>query len=88
MLFGKKFKVLQELPKVYHLVGDGYPEYFYAKEHDGDLLYAIIDDNFGQPSPANDDDSPYAIKLRTRSEEILRDLEAKGYIQEVRNKQN
>lgn len=87
MLFGKKFKVLKELPEVYHLVGDGYPEYFYAKEHDGNLLYVIIDDNFGQPSPANYDDSPYAIKLRTRSEEILRELEAKGYIQKVRNKQ-
>lgn len=85
MLFGKEFKVLKELPTVYYLVGDGYPEYFQAHEKEGSLEYCIIDDNFGQPSPANYDDSPYAIKLRTRSEEILRDLEKEGYIKEIRN---
>ena len=84
MLFGKKFKVLRELPKVFRKVGDGYPEYFIAFEDDGKLIYCIIDDNFGQPSPANDSDSPYAEKLRTRSEEILRELEREGYIKEIR----
>lgn len=84
MLFGKDFKVLQPLPRVYKRVGDGYPEYFWAYEKDGKLDYCIIDDNFGQPSPANRSDTPYAIKLRTRSEEILRDLVNNGYIKEIK----
>lgn len=84
MLFGKKFTVLRELPKIYRKVGDGYPEYFHAYEKNGELKYVILDDNFMQPSPANDDDSPYAKKLRTRSEEILRELEREGYIKEIR----
>lgn len=84
MLFGKKFKVLRELPKIYRKVGDGYPEYFYAYEKNGELEYVILDDNFMQPSPANNADSPYAEKLRIRSEEILRELERDGYIQEIR----
>ena len=84
MLFGKDFKVLKELPNVYKLVGDGYPEYFWAYEENGFLEYCILDDDFGQPSPANHVDTPYAIKLRTRSEEILRELEREGYIEEIR----
>ena len=84
MLFGKEFKVLKELPKVYRRVGEGYPEYFIAYEEEGMLEYYIMDEKFGFPSPANDSDSPYAIKLRTRSEEILRELEKEGYIKEIR----
>lgn len=86
MLFGKKFVVLKELPTIFRLVGDGYPEYFYATEEMGELEYCIMDDNFGQPSPANYENSPYADKLRTRSDEILRELEKQGYIKEIRNK--
>lgn len=84
MLFGKEFKVLKELPKVYRKVGDGYPEYFYAYEKNGKLEYNILDENFMQPSPAMYDFSPYAEKLRIRSEEILRELEREGYIKEIR----
>lgn len=84
MLFGKRFEVLKDLPRVYRLIGDGYPEYFWAYEENGELAYTIMDDNFGQTSPANNIDSPYAIKLRTRSEEILRELEKEGYIKEIR----
>lgn len=84
MLFGKSFKVLRELPRVFRLIGDNYPEYFMAFEENGQLYYCIFDDRFGQPSPANHVDSPYAVKMRTRSEEILRELEREGYIKEVR----
>jgi hypothetical protein len=84
MLFGKEFKVLKELPEVFRLVGDGYPEYFMAREEDGKLVYDIVDTQLGNSSPANHSDSPYAIKLRTRSEEILRELEREGYIKEIR----
>lgn len=84
MLFGKRFRVIREFPKVFRLIGDGYPEYFIAYGDCGQLYYGIFDDSFGQPSPANFDDSPYAKKLKTRSEEILRELEREGYIVEVR----
>lgn len=85
MLFGKKIQVLREIPKVWRYVGEGYPEYFWAYELNGYLEYCIIDDTFGRPSPANFVDSPYAIKLRTRAEEILRELEKEGYIKEIRD---
>lgn len=84
MLFGKNFEVLKELPMVFRLIGDSYPEYFMAFEKNGQLHYCIFDDRFGKPSPANDADSPYAVKMRTRSEEILRELEREGYIKEIR----
>lgn len=85
MLFGKKFEILKELPRVYYKVGDGYPEYFHAyKNREGQLEYTILDENSMQPSPANYDMSPYADKLRTRSEEVLRELERQGYIKEIR----
>ena len=48
------------------------------------VYYCIFDDRFGQPSPANHVDSPYAVKMRTRSEEVLRELEREGYIKEIR----
>ena len=82
-MFGKEFKVLKELPSVFKKVGDNYPEYFYAYEKEGKLEYCIIDDNFGQLSPANYSDSDYAKKLRGRSETILLDLLNKGYIEVI-----
>ena len=79
-LFGKKFQVLEKLPNIFEKVGDNYPEYFFAYEKDELLEYCIIDDNFGQPSPANTHSGEYAKKLRNRSSDILKDLINKGYI--------
>ena len=80
-MFGKEFKVLKELPSIYKKVGDNYPEYFWAIEEKGMLEYCIIDDNFCQPSPANDNNGDYAKKLRKRSSKILSDLIEEGYIE-------
>ena len=82
-MFGKEFKVLKELPVIFKKVGDNYPEYFYAYKRDGLLEYCIMDDNFGQPSPANYCDTDYAKKLRDRSSKILEDLVKSGYIEEI-----
>lgn len=79
-MFGKEFKVLKELPCIFKRVGDNYPECFWAYEEDGKLEYCIIDDNFGQPSPANYCDTKYAKKLRDRSGKILETLIEDGYI--------
>ena len=43
------------------------------------LKYEIIDDNFGQPSPANYHNGEYAKKLRKRSSDILQKLINEGY---------
>ena len=43
-MFGKEFKVLKEIPKIYEKVGDDYPEYFLAYEKEGILEYKIIDE--------------------------------------------
>lgn len=83
-MFGKEFKVLKEIPLTFKKVGDNYPEYFWAyKEEDGKLEYCIMDDNFGQPSPANWSDTSYAKKLRDRSSEILEGLVKEGYIEVI-----
>lgn len=82
-MFGKEFKILKELPKIYKKVGDDYPEYFWAYEENGLLEYIIIDDNFGQPSLANTHDGDYAKKLRNRSSKILENLIKEGYIELV-----
>lgn len=82
-MFGKEFKIKKELPRVYKKVGDNYPEYFWAYEEGGKLEYCIMDDTFGQPSPANYSDTEYAKKLRGRSEVILKDLLDKGYIEVI-----
>ena len=82
-MFGKEFKVLKELPTIFKKVGDKYPEYFWAYEENGLLEYCIIDDNFGQPSPANTHEGYYAKKLRSRSSNILENLVKEGYIEEV-----
>lgn len=79
MLFEKEFIVLKNI-RVFEKVGDNYPEYFIAYEKDNELEFYIIDDNFGQPSPANWCDTPYAKKLRKRSENILQRLMNEGYI--------
>ena len=82
-MFGRRFKVLKELPSIFVKVGDEYPEYFYAYDENGELEYYIIDNNFGQPSPANTHDGEYARMLRYRSSNILRDLVKNGYIETI-----
>ena len=80
-LFGKDFKVLKELPKIFKRVSEDYPEYFWAYEEDGMLEYCIIDDNFGQPSPANYHRNKYAEDLRYKCHLILEELLNKEYIE-------
>lgn len=80
-MFGNEFKVLKELPKIFERIGDDYPEYFWAYEENGLLEYCIIDDKFGQPSPANYHDGEYAKKLRKRSGNILESLIKEGYVE-------
>ena len=81
MLFGKEFIVLvEELPTVYRKVGDDYSEYFLGHKEKNEFEYMIIDDNFGQPSPANWCDTSYAKKLQVRSGKILQELINEGYI--------
>lgn len=82
-MFGRRFKVLKELPSIFIKVGDEYPEYFYAYDENGELEYYIIDNNFGQPSPANTHDGEYARMLRYRSSNILKNLVKNGYIETV-----
>ena len=82
-MFGRRFKVLKELPSIFVKVGDEYPEYFYAYDENGELEYYIIDNNFGQPSPANTHDGEYARMLRYRGSNILRDLVKNGYIETI-----
>lgn len=84
-MFGKRFKVLKDMPNIYKKVGDNYPECFWAYSEGGMLKYEIIDDNFGQPSPANYHDGEYAKKLRKRCSEILECLIEEGYIEEFSN---
>ena len=83
-MFGKEFKVSKELPGIFKKVGDNYPEYFHAYKRNGLLEYCILDDNFGQPSPANYHDGEYAKKLRKRSSNILEDLIKEGYIELIK----
>lgn len=82
-MFGKSFRILKELPYIFEKVGDNYPEYFWVCENNGELDYCIIDDNFGQPSPANYHNAEYAKKLRTRCSNILENLIKEGYIEEI-----
>lgn len=84
-MFGRKFKVLKELPCIYKSVGDNYPEYFWAYEENGELDYCIMDDKFGQPSLANTHKGEYAQKLRDRSSKILEGLIKEGYIELVKS---
>ena len=88
VVFGKKFKVLKELPKgrIYMKIGGNlseYPEYFLAYEENGMLEYKIIDDNFGMPSIANTSDSHFAKNLRRLCSGYLKELVMLGYIELV-----
>ena len=83
-MFGKEFKVLKDFSPIYEKVGDKYPECFYVHEKSGNIEYCIIDDNFGQPSPANTHDGEYAKKLRKRSSDILKRLVDDGYIELIK----
>ena len=85
-MFGKEFRVLKKLPKIFKKVGDNYDEYFWAYEENGLLEYCIMDDNFGQPSPANFDSGRYAKKLRNRSGKILKKLVDEKYIEIINDK--
>jgi len=85
-MFGKEFKVLKEFKPIYRNVGDNYLESFSVYVKNGKLEYCIIDDNFGQPSPANYSDTDYAKMLRNRSSKILESLVKLGYIEELKKK--
>ena len=83
MLFGKSFKVIKSFNSIFKKIGK-YEE-FYAFEKGGELEYCILDSLFGQPSPANWDESEYAKKLRNLSEEYLRKLLNEEYIEIINN---
>lgn len=78
-----KYKLLKKLETKSFKVGDKYPEIFFIFEDGEFIRYSIIDDNFGMPSLANNTDTPYAIKLRDRSVEILNRLEKEGFISKI-----
>ena len=85
-MFGKEFKVLKDFKPIYRNVGDNYLESFSVYVKNGKLEYCIVDDNFGQPSPANYSDTDYAKMLRSRSGKILESLVKLGYIEEIKDK--
>ena len=79
-MFGKDFKVLQiPMIDVYEPISKY--EVFYAYEKDGMLEYEIIDDLFGQPSPANWDESDYAQLMRVEASDLLEEMMKKGIIE-------
>ena len=72
-MFGKDFKVLQiPMDSIYKAIGKY--EVFYAHEKNGILEYEILDKLFGQPSPANWDDSEYAYLMREKSSKLLQKM--------------
>ena len=71
-MFGKEFEVLEEFPIIYQPIGKY--EIFYAVIKNGTLEYEIIDGVFGQPSPANWDESEYAQLMRKKASEILQKM--------------
>ena len=79
-MFGKEFRVL-EMPMTVVYQPIGKYEIFYAHEKDGMLEYEIIDGLFGQPSPANWDDSEYAQLMREKSSKLLQGMLDKGIIE-------
>ena len=79
-MFGKKFKVLQ-LPMVVVYQPIGKYEIFYAHEKNGMLEYEILDGLFGQPSPANWDESEYAQSMRKKATNLLKGMIEKGIIE-------
>lgn len=79
-MFGKDFKVLQiPMDSIYKAISKY--EAFYAYEENGMLKYEILDDLFGQPSPANWDDSPYAKLMRSIASDELQKLIDNGIIE-------
>ena len=79
-MFGKEFRVL-EMPMAVVYQPIGKYEIFYAYEKDGMLEYEIIDGLFGQPSPANWDESEYAQLMREKSSKLLQGMLDKGIIE-------
>ncbi len=79
-MFGKEFKVLQ-VPMVVVYQPIGKYEIFYAHEKNGMLEYEILDGLFGQPSPANWDESEYAQLMREKSSKLLQGMLDKGIIE-------
>jgi hypothetical protein len=79
-MFGKEFRVL-EMPMTVIYQPIGKYEIFYAHEKDGMLEYEIIDGLFGQPSPANWDESEYAQLMREKSSKLLQGMLDKGIIE-------
>ncbi len=71
-MFGEEFKVVKEFEPIFKKIGK-YEE-FYAYEKDGNLEYGILDPVFGQPSPANWDDSSYAKLMRNKVNDYLQEM--------------
>lgn len=71
-MFGSEFKIIKEFKPVFKMIGK-YEE-FYAYEKDGKFEYGILDSVFGQPSPANWDESEYAQLMRKKASEILQKM--------------
>ena len=71
-MFGSEFKIIKEFKPVFKMIGK-YEE-FYAYEKDGKFEYGILDSVFGQPSPANWDETEYAQLMRKKASEILQKM--------------
>ena len=71
-MFGSEFKIIKEFKPVFKMIGK-YEE-FYAYEKDDKFEYGILDSVFGQPSPANWDESEYAQLMRKKASEILQKM--------------
>lgn len=82
-MFGKEFKVLKiPMDAIYQSIGKY--EVFYAREKNGILEYEILDKLFGQPSPANWDDSSYAKLMRSIASDELKRLVSEGIIEIIK----
>lgn len=82
-MFGKEFKVLKiPMDAIYQSIGKY--EVFYAHEKNGILEYEILDKLFGQPSPANWDDSSYAKLMRSIASDELKRLVSEGIIEIIK----
>ena len=81
-LFGLEFRLIKEFKPIYKKIGNY--EAFYAHEKDGKFEYEILDDLFGQPSPANWDDSSYAKLIRSIASDELKRLVSEGIIEIIK----
>ena len=81
-LFGLEFRLIKEFKPIYKKIGDY--EAFYAHEKDGKFEYEILDNLFGQPSPANWDDSSYAKLIRSIASDELKRLVSEGIIEIIK----